>query len=132
MLDPREYCSVLLPLHLSNLTSRLLRRIITVIATWQNRRFEKPGEVHASSASKSKLETSIQEPNQRIEGTVLLEITVDEDGRAKHIRVTKALFFGLTQEAVATVQKWPFKPATGPDGRPAAVRQKVQVTSHLY
>jgi TonB family protein len=70
--------------------------------------------------------------NQRIEGTVLLEITVDEDGRAKHIRVTKALSYGLTQEAVATVQKWRFKPANGPDGKPAAVREKIQVAFHLY
>jgi TonB family protein len=70
--------------------------------------------------------------SRRIEGTVILEITVDEDGHSKHIRVTKALRYGLTQEAISTVQKWQFKPSTDPDGKPAAVRTTVEVTFHLY
>jgi TonB family protein len=70
--------------------------------------------------------------NRRIEGTVILEITVDKDGHTKHIRVTKALPYGLTQQAISTVQKWQFKPSTDPDGKPAAVRTTVEVIFHLY
>jgi protein TonB len=69
---------------------------------------------------------------QKYEGTVTLNIVVDETGHAKDIAVTKGLSFGLTEQAIAAVRKWRFKPATGPDGKPAAVRINVEVTFHLY
>jgi TonB family protein len=68
----------------------------------------------------------------KYEGTVTLRITVDETGHAKDIAVEKGLLFGLTEQAIATVKKWRLKPATGPDGKPAAVRMNVEVTFHLY
>ncbi len=68
----------------------------------------------------------------KYEGTVTLKIVVDETGHAKDIAVTKGLNFGLTEQAIAAVRKWRFKPATGPDGKPAAVRINVEVTFHLY
>ena len=67
-----------------------------------------------------------------VAGTVVLEISVDENGRARHIRVQKAMLGGLTEMAIAAVQKWRFKPATGPDGKMAAVREMVTVSFHLY
>ena len=67
-----------------------------------------------------------------VAGTVVLEISVDENGRARHIRVQKAMLGGLTETAIAAVQKWRFKPATGPDGKMAAVREMVTVSFHLY
>jgi TonB family protein len=63
---------------------------------------------------------------------VILEISVDEDGRARHIRVKKALLNDMTEEAIAAVQKWRFKPATGPDGKAAAVREMIEVTFRSY
>ena len=35
--------------------------------------------------------------------------------------------FGLTEEAIETVKKWKLRPATGPDGKPAAVREEVEL-----
>jgi TonB family protein len=67
-----------------------------------------------------------------VEGTVVLEISVDEDGRAKHIRIKKAMLGGLMETAIAAVQKWRFKPATDPDGKVAAVREMVTVNFHFY
>jgi TonB family protein len=67
-----------------------------------------------------------------VEGTVVLDISVDEDGRARHIRIQKAMLGGLTEMAIAAVQKWRFKPATGPDGKEAAVRELVTVSFHFY
>ena len=67
-----------------------------------------------------------------VEGTVVLEISVDEEGRARHIRIKKAMLGGLTEMALAAVQKWRFKPATGPDGKVAAVREMVTVSFHFY
>jgi TonB family protein len=67
-----------------------------------------------------------------VQGRVVLEISVDEAGRARHIRIKKAMLGGLTEMAIAAVQKWRFKPAKGPDGKVAAVRQMVTVSFHFY
>jgi TonB family protein len=75
---------------------------------------------------------SAEATTRKFSGTVALEATVDENGQVKDIRVTKGLPLGLTQQAIKAVQEWRFKPATGPDGKPAAVRQKIQVTFHSY
>ena len=68
----------------------------------------------------------------KYQGTVLLAVTVDENGNARDIVVIKGESFGLTEQAIATVRRWRFKPATGTDGKPAAVRVSVQVVFHLY
>jgi TonB family protein len=67
-----------------------------------------------------------------VEGTVVLEISVDENGRARHIRIKKAMLDGLTETALAAVQKWRFIPATGPDGKVAPLRESVTVSFHFY
>src|SRR5580698_2930268 len=58
--------------------------------------------------------------------------SVEEDGRARHIRIKKAMLGGLTETASGAVQKWRFKPARGPDGKAAAVREMVTVSFHFY
>jgi TonB family protein len=70
--------------------------------------------------------------SRKFDGTVELEVTIDEIGHVKDIKVKKALPFGLTEQAIRTVREWRLKPATGPDGKPAAVRQEIQVAFHLY
>jgi TonB family protein len=70
--------------------------------------------------------------DHRYEGTVLLSVVVGADGRASNIVVFKALPYGLTAKAIEAVEAWKFKPALGPDGRPAAVRQGVEITFHLH
>lgn len=66
------------------------------------------------------------------QGTVLLVVVVGADGKAHEIVVIKPLPNGLTETAIEAVQSWRFKPAKGPDGNPAAVRQTIEVTFHLY
>jgi hypothetical protein len=39
---------------------------------------------------------------------------------------------GLTAQAIEAVKKWRLSPATGPDGKPAAVRQIIEVTFKLF
>jgi TonB family protein len=75
---------------------------------------------------------SPESKQHRFQGTVFLQITADENGYAKDITVIKAQPYGLTEQAVATVRLWRFKPAIGPDGKPAAVRVMVEVVFHLY
>jgi hypothetical protein len=54
------------------------------------------------------------------------------DGRPGKIAVVKPLPNGLTEKAVKAVEKWRLKPADGPDGKPAAVVQRVMVAFRLY
>ena len=67
-----------------------------------------------------------------VQGTVILTVVVGTDGRASDIVVKKPLPDGLTDTAIAAVKSWKFSPALGPDGKPAAVRQVIEVTFHLY
>ena len=59
----------------------------------------------------------------KYQGTVLLVAIITADGRATDIRVAKGLGLGLDEKAVEAVRTWRFRPALGPDGKPASVRQ---------
>lgn len=65
------------------------------------------------------------------QGTVELEAVITQDGRAKDIKVLRALPYGFAESAILAVRRWEFKPAIGPDGKPTAVHQIVEVTFHL-
>jgi TonB family protein len=47
-----------------------------------------------------------------VEGVVLLRCTVGRDGRATDIKVLHSLGYGLDENAVKSLRKWKFKPAT--------------------
>lgn len=58
-----------------------------------------------------------------VEGLVVLEATVDEQGRVgRDIKVVRRLGQGCDEAAVAAVRQWRFRPATR-DGRPIKVRR---------
>lgn len=56
----------------------------------------------------------------RIQGVVILETIIDDEGNVERIRILKGLPDGLDQSAMETVHTWKFEPATQ-DGRPVAV-----------
>lgn len=69
----------------------------------------------------------------KIQGLVILEVVIGADGRAHGAVVTKSLGYGLDEEAIHAVRDvWRFKPALGPDGKPAAVRMLIEIDFHLY
>jgi periplasmic protein TonB len=65
------------------------------------------------------------------QGVVLVNALITPDGRATEIHIIKSLGLGLDENAVAAVKTWRFKPATGPDGKPAAVEQTIEVEFRL-
>jgi periplasmic protein TonB len=67
----------------------------------------------------------------KYQGVVLVNALITPDGRATDIQVVKSLGLGLDENAVAAVRTWRFKPATGPDGKPAAVVQTIEVEFRL-
>jgi periplasmic protein TonB len=68
----------------------------------------------------------------KYQGTVLLIAIITADGKAIDIQVLQGLGLGLDEKAKEAVRTWRFKPALGPDGKPAKVRQTIEVTFHLY
>ncbi|MBO0910986.1 MAG: energy transducer TonB [Acidobacteria bacterium] len=67
----------------------------------------------------------------KLQGTVLLSMVVDEQGRAKDIRVARSLGMGLDEKAVEAVKKWKFAPGTR-DGTPVSTEVSVEVSFRLY
>lgn len=68
----------------------------------------------------------------KVQGSMLLSAVIMPDGQAHNVYVLKELGHGLDQKAVDAVLHWQFKPATGPDGKPAAVRMLIEIDFHLY
>jgi TonB family protein len=62
-----------------------------------------------------------------IQGIVMLQLFVDEQGRATEITVLSPLGYGLDEAAVEAVAHWRFQPGAK-DGKPMKVLAQVQVT----
>ncbi len=65
-----------------------------------------------------------------IQGIVLLQIVIDEHGRAIQIEVLSPLGYGLDEAAIDAVSHWRFQPGTK-GGKPVKVIGQVQVTFRL-
>ena len=68
----------------------------------------------------------------RVQGNVVMEAVVREDGSVGDVKVTKSLDtrHGLDEEAVKAMKKWEFKPGTK-DGKPLPVAVEVEMTFTL-
>jgi TonB family protein len=62
--------------------------------------------------------------------SVQLQLVVGTDGLAHDVRVVKPAGFGLDYQALATIEKWQFKPGEK-DGAPVAVYATVEVNFRL-
>jgi protein TonB len=65
-----------------------------------------------------------------VEGAVVMELTVLEEGSMSDVRVTEALDDDLDAQAVAAVKEWTFRPGTK-DGQAVPVRVAVSMTFTL-
>jgi TonB family protein len=65
------------------------------------------------------------------EGTDVLQVVVDADGKPRDIQVTRPLGLGLDEKAIEAVRRWRFEPSLK-DGEPVAVRINVEVSFRLY
>src|ERR1035437_3963187 len=65
-----------------------------------------------------------------LQGIVVLECVVDENGRPQGFKVSRSLGLGLDEEAIKAVSKWRFKPGLK-NGKPVAVTAQVYVGFHL-
>ncbi|MGE5113081.1 MAG: energy transducer TonB [Acidobacteriaceae bacterium] len=67
----------------------------------------------------------------KYQGTVVLWLIVDENGKPRDIKIARSLGMGLDQKAIEAVRRWKFEPAMK-DGRPVAVQINVEVNFRLY
>ena len=68
----------------------------------------------------------------KFQGSMKLNVVITAEGRAEDIKAVKPLPYGLTESAIKAVKKWKFKPANGPDGKPATVHQMIEISFHTY
>jgi TonB family protein len=64
-------------------------------------------------------------------GRVVLECVITPEGRATNIKILESLGTDFDESVVKAVSVWRFKPATGPDGKPAAVSTIIEATFKL-
>jgi len=67
----------------------------------------------------------------KTQGTCILWLIVDDQGRPRDIRVVRGLGMGLDTKAIEAVKQWKFQPAMK-DGRPVNVQISVEVGFRLY
>ncbi len=63
-----------------------------------------------------------------VQGLIVLEMTVDEQGRASGVKVVRGLGHGCDEAWVAAVRQWRFRPATR-FGKPIKVRYVLPILS---
>ncbi|MGB8063689.1 MAG: energy transducer TonB [Candidatus Sulfotelmatobacter sp.] len=67
----------------------------------------------------------------KYQGTCILGLVVDTNGRPTNIRVVSSLGMGLDEKAIETIRTWRFEPGQK-DGHAVAVEIAIEVNFHLY
>jgi TonB family protein len=80
----------------------------------------------------SKVEPGYSEEARKAkwQGTVVLSLVVDEQGRPRNLKVLRSLGLGLDQKAIEAVGKWRFNPGMK-DGKPVPVMATIEVNFRL-
>ena len=66
----------------------------------------------------------------KVQGTVVMSLVVQKDGRPTDIRAILPLGFGLDEKAMEAVAQWRFQPGTK-DGHPVPVMATIELTFRL-
>lgn len=69
--------------------------------------------------------------NLRYQGTMVLNVIINKEGKVQGAQIIRPLGLGLDEEAVAAVRTWRFRPATR-NGEPVVVELAVEVAFHLF
>jgi len=80
--------------------------------------------------SKVEPEYSEEARKAKWQGTVVLQVVVDEHGLPRDLRVMRQLGLGLDQKAIDAVSNWRFRPGMK-DGKPVPVLATIEVSFHL-
>ncbi len=104
---------------------------VLLALVWAQALIAQPYSAFAPNAiRKSSPEYTETARQARIEGVVLLYAEIGTDGRARKIRVIRALAYGLDQKTVESLRRWRFEPALR-DGVPVVARATIEIPFHL-
>ena len=67
----------------------------------------------------------------KFQGNVVLQVTINPQGRVDNAEITEVVGLGLEQKSLEAVKKWQFKPFVDPEGNPASVSVAVEVSFRL-
>ena len=67
----------------------------------------------------------------RMEGTVILQVIIQPDGRASDFKVIKSPNVEIAQKAIEAVETWRFSPARDRNGQSVPVIVPIEVTFHV-
>jgi TonB family protein len=79
---------------------------------------------------KVKSEYSKEAREARLEGAVILALTVDADGKPRDVKVLRSLELGLVENAIVAVSKWQFAPGAK-DGHAVDTHSQIEVNFRL-
>ena len=88
------------------------------------------GVSQPSLLSKVEPEYSEEARKAKWQGTVILALVVDDQGRPQNLKILRSLGLGLDQKAIEAVEKWRFKPGMK-DGKPVPVMATIEVNFRL-
>jgi TonB family protein len=91
----------------------------------------KTGKVVARSIYSPNPEYTKKARKARVQGGVMLALTIGTDGRAHDIKVLKRLGYGLDEKAVEAVQEWRWEPALE-EGTPKESKILIEVSFNVY
>ena len=89
---------------------------------------QRPGEPVEPAVVVDKVDPTYPEPAIRaqVEGSVVLDVGIDETGRVTDVQVARGLPFGLSEAAEQAVRQWKYRPARSSDG-PIPSRKTVRI-----
>jgi TonB family protein len=89
-----------------------------------------PGIKPPTLVSKLEPQYSEEARSAKYQGTVLLKVVIDVDGKAKDMEVVNGLGLGLDEQAVLAIRQWKFNPGMK-DGLPVPVMAQIEVNFKL-
>jgi len=69
---------------------------------------------------------------KKIQGTVMMSVSVDENGRITDARVVKSPDDSLARQSVEILKKWRLEPSHEPEGQAIAVRVAIEIYFRFY
>jgi TonB family protein len=76
-------------------------------------------------------EFSDEARRNKMEGSVVVSVRIDEHGTIREVRVVQDPGYGLARQAVNILSRWRLNPSKDPDGNPIPVRATLEVTFRL-
>jgi len=93
-------------------------------------RVGEPGMTPPFVVSKVEPQYTHEAKEEKIQGTVVMRMVIDQNGRAQDIEIVRSLDEGLDQSAVDAVSEWQFGPAKK-DGKPVRCLATIEVNFRL-